>query len=147
MVPPGRYQVRLSIGNWSATQPLVVRADPRVTADGVSDAILAEQAALGLRVRDFVSEVNRTVARLREIRRSVPEVAGQPAFTDAERALLTAGGAYPAPMLQDQAMYLYSLVNGADQRPGRDVTERLAELVARHRAILAGLSALPAWSR
>jgi len=147
MVPPGRYQVRLSVGDWSAAQPLVVRADPRVTADGVSDAILAEQAALGLRVRDFVSEVNRTVARLREIRRSVPEVAGQAAFTDAERALLTEGGAYPTPMLQDQAMYLYSLVNGADQRPGRDVAERLAELAARHQAILAGLSALPAWNR
>lgn len=147
MVPPGRYQIRLSIADWSATQPLAVRADPRVTADGVSDAILAEQVRLGLQVRDFVSEVNRTVARLREIRRSTPEVAGQAAFADAERALLTAGGAYPTPMLQDQAMYLYSLVNGADQKAGRDVTERLAELTARHQAIVARLGGLPGWNK
>lgn len=147
MVPPGRYQVRLSIGDWSAAQPLVVRADPRVTADGVSDAVLAEQAGLGLRVRDFVSEVNRTVARLREVKKTAPEAAGQAAFADAERALLTAGGAYPTPMLQDQAMYLYALVNGADQKPGRDVTERLTELTARHQAILARLSALPGWNK
>jgi hypothetical protein len=145
MVPPGRYQVRLSIGDWSARAPLVIRADPRVTADGVTDAVLAEQAALGLRARDFVSEVNRTVARLRDLKRTAPELGNNAVFAEAERALITAGGAYPTPMLQDQAMYLYSLVNGADQQPGRDVTERLAELTARHQAILARLGALSAW--
>ena len=32
-------------------------------------------------------------------------------------------------MLQDQVLYLYSMVTGADQKPGRDAAERLAELI------------------
>jgi hypothetical protein len=146
MVAPGRYQVRLSIGDWSATQPLVIRPDPRVAADGVTEAMLSEQAALALQVRDLVSEVNRTIARLREVKRTATEGAGGP-LAEAEAELVTAGGPYPTPMLHDQVMYLYSMVNGADQKPGRDAAERLAELTRRHDAIRAKLAALPGWSK
>jgi len=146
LVPPGRYQARLAIGDWSATEPLVVRADPRVTADGVTDAHLAEQAVLGLQVRDLATAVNQTVRRLREVKAAVASDAGAAAVVaDAERQLVTAEGAYPTPMLQDQVMYLYSLVTGADQRPGRDAYERLPELMKWHEDLLAKLRAVPGW--
>jgi hypothetical protein len=46
-------------------------------------------------------------------------------------------------MLQDQVMYLYSMVTGADQRPGRDAYERLAELVKWHEDLVGRLGTVP----
>ena len=59
MVAPGKYQVRLTAGSWSDTKPLEVKIDPRVTADGVTQADLEEQTAFLLKVRDAMSEAAR----------------------------------------------------------------------------------------
>jgi hypothetical protein len=46
-------------------------------------------------------------------------------------ATLTAGpGRYPTPELSEDAAYLYGMTLQADQRMGKDVTDRLAELRA-----------------
>jgi photosystem II stability/assembly factor-like uncharacterized protein len=62
---PGKYAVRLTVGSWTSTQSLTVIEDPRVTKDGVTTADLREQFEHNLRVRNLVSDVNRTVARLK----------------------------------------------------------------------------------
>src|SRR5207302_2726802 len=51
---PGKYAVRLTVGSWTATQPLVVVEDPRNVKDGVTGPDLREQLEHNLRVRDLV---------------------------------------------------------------------------------------------
>ena len=34
MVPPGAYKVRMSMGGWSDVEPLTLKMDPRLSADG-----------------------------------------------------------------------------------------------------------------
>ena len=44
-------------------------------------------------------------------------------------------GAYPQEMLLSQIYYLYNMLNGADQVPGRDALVRYDELVAELEAL------------
>lgn len=64
-VVPGDYQVRLTVGEWTATRPLRVLRDPRVDATQQDHA---EQLAFLLRIRDRVSEANGAVERIRVIK-------------------------------------------------------------------------------
>ena len=68
--PPGKYQVRLTVDGRSQTQPLVVKRHPLRSA---TDADLKEQFDLSIRIRDKVSEANRAVIRIREIKQQVAE--------------------------------------------------------------------------
>src|SRR4029078_5887396 len=52
--PPGTYTLKLTANGVTQTRSLNLKADPRVTADGVTTAILREQLAHNLRVRDLV---------------------------------------------------------------------------------------------
>src|SRR5690606_11285085 len=56
-------------------------------------------------------------------------------------ALQTAQGRYMQPMLVDQIQYLYRMLLGADQKPGRDAFIRYAELRAELDRILSELEA------
>lgn len=69
-VVPGHYQIRLTVGERSWTQPLEVRIDPRlsVTLDD-----LARQYDLLLRIRDKVSEAHDAINCLRDARRQLLE--------------------------------------------------------------------------
>jgi photosystem II stability/assembly factor-like uncharacterized protein len=64
--PPGRYTVRLTADGREQSQPIVVKRNP-MFAD-VSDADLRAQFALGVKVRDRVSEANEAVIRIRDIK-------------------------------------------------------------------------------
>ena len=46
MVPPGTYQARLRLGDWTASRPVVVRMDPRVLAEGIDETTVAAQIEL-----------------------------------------------------------------------------------------------------
>jgi hypothetical protein len=62
---------------------------------------------------------------------------------DALRArLVNASGAYPQQMLQSQVRYLASMLDRADQRPGRDAYQRLEQLQAAIAACEAELVAI-----
>jgi photosystem II stability/assembly factor-like uncharacterized protein len=65
---PGRYAVRLSVGDWSETRTVTVLADPRVRA---TPADLAAQFQLLLRIRDRLSAANDAVTTIRGVRRDV----------------------------------------------------------------------------
>jgi photosystem II stability/assembly factor-like uncharacterized protein len=131
---PGKYAVRLTVGTWTATQPLAMVEDPRIVRDGVTTADLREQFEHNLRVRDLVSDVNRTVARLRAAQAKWRGATGAEADTILPRLnelashLITPAIRYSKPELQTHITYLYTLTTATDQKIGRDAIDRYAEL-------------------
>jgi photosystem II stability/assembly factor-like uncharacterized protein len=129
---PGKYSVRLTAGTWTQTQPLTVIEDPRISKSGVSQADLQEQFDHNVKVRDLVSDVNRTVTRVRS---SMQSLAGNPAnaetlakLKDLAADLITPPIRYSKPGLQTHITYLYSLTTATDQKIGRDAIERYNSL-------------------
>lgn len=144
---PGTYTVRLSVGSWSAEAPLVIRADPRVTQDGVTQAVLEDQLAHNLAARDLVSEVNQLVDRVRTARQQATSGAApnrdRAARLEAiEAKLVTPPVRYSKPELQAHISYLYGMDTRADQQVGRDSKERLRVLRGELAAITAEVNAL-----
>lgn len=133
LAPPGRYTVRLVAGNVTQTQPLTLSADPRARADGIS---LADQRAMfahNIRVRDLVSEVNRTVARVRATQARLRNATGAAADTLAKineiaSRLITPPVRYSKPELQTHITYLASMTGQADQRVPKDAADRFIVL-------------------
>jgi photosystem II stability/assembly factor-like uncharacterized protein len=132
MATPGRYTVRLSTAGQTLTQPLELRADPRVLRDGVTQGVLEAQLAHNLRVRDLVSDANGAAEELRALRRRATggdtTVAPPAAIAALERELLTPPIRYSRPGLLSHISYLYSMTLGADQPVGRDAAQRYVEL-------------------
>jgi hypothetical protein len=64
-VPPGRYQVRLTVGGKTLTQPFEVVKDPRV---GATDADLREQYTWAQKAHNLLNRVHDAVLRLRDVR-------------------------------------------------------------------------------
>ena len=117
MAAPGNYTVRLTANGAAMTQPLVLKADPRVTRDGITQAVLEQQLAFNLKVRDLVTESNKVADELRAAKRP-----------DLDAIFFTPPVRYSKPGLQAHIQYLYSEQLSADQRVGRDATQRYDEL-------------------
>jgi hypothetical protein len=66
--PPGRYTLRLAVGQQTLTTPLELRLDPRVT---VARADLEEQLAFSLQLRDDLKRLAEAVKALRAVREQV----------------------------------------------------------------------------
>jgi hypothetical protein len=100
-----------------------------VTADGVTTADLREQFEHNLRVRDLVSDANRTVARLRAAQAQYKNADSiLPRLNELASHLITPAIRYSKPELLTQITYLYSLTTATDQKIGGDAVERLAAL-------------------
>ena len=99
------------------TQPLVLKADPRVARDGITQAMLEQQLTFNLKVRDLVAESNKVADELRAAKRP-----------DLDAIFFTPPVRYSKPGLQAHIQYLYSEQLSADQRVGRDATQRYDEL-------------------
>lgn len=65
LVAPGKYKLRLSVGDKTLTAPCEVLADPRVTA---TPADLRAQEKFLLELRDKVSDAHKAVNKLRDTR-------------------------------------------------------------------------------
>lgn len=140
MVAPGRYQARLTIDGKSQTQDFFIRMDPRL--EELSQQDLIEQEKLSLQVRDMISNANRYLAAVNNEIQKLEKVAKESKKKqEVEKAktqistlqkivatLETEEGRYMLPGLLSQMSYLGSMINRADQRPGRDAYERLEEL-------------------
>ncbi|MEJ2238915.1 MAG: hypothetical protein P8X82_11510 [Gemmatimonadales bacterium] len=149
MVPPGSYQARLAVGDdWSKTESFEVLIDPRVAADGVTQADLEEQAELGLLVRDAISESRAAVSRLTAARESLEGKSDAASrslddkLADIQKRLMTGPVRYDMPMVADQLQYLNGMINRADQKLGRDAFERYEELKAALDAIVHDLDSV-----
>jgi photosystem II stability/assembly factor-like uncharacterized protein len=148
MVPPGTYGVRLTVGDWSATERFELLIDPRVAADGVTQADLEEQAELALLVRDAVVEARSAVSHLTAARKALEGKTDRASrSTDEQLAaiqqrLMTGPVRYDMPMVADQLQYLNGMINRADQKLGRDAFERYEELRAALDSIVSDLDAV-----
>jgi hypothetical protein len=120
---PGIYRVKLTVGTYTATQTFTIKEDPRITADGVTTADLQEQFAHNIKVRELVSEVNKTVARVRVAR---TKLTGDKLakLNEVASHLITPTIRYSKPELQTHITYLYGMTNETDQKIGHDAVER-----------------------
>jgi hypothetical protein len=82
-VVPGKYQVRLTVDGESQTQPITVKKDPR-TATTPED--FQKQLALGLQIRDKLSQANGGVIQIREVKRQLEKYASSDNKTVADAA-------------------------------------------------------------
>jgi hypothetical protein len=69
--PPGRYQARLSAGDFHETREFEVEKDPRIPA---TQADLDEQFQLALKVRDLFSESHDSLRKIRSVKSQVEEL-------------------------------------------------------------------------
>jgi photosystem II stability/assembly factor-like uncharacterized protein len=150
---PGAYRVRLTVAAsgatqaWSATRPLVLKPDPRVTRDGVTIADMREQFDHNMRVRNLVTDVNVAVSRIRAAQARLKGPTGAAADTLQKLAAIAAKLEtppirYSEPQLQGNITYLYGMTNGADQKIGRDAIQRYRTLRAELDVQLAALNRL-----
>lgn len=84
--PPGDYKVRLTSGDFSATQPFKIKIDPNL--EGVTEADLKETYDLAMKIRDKESVANEAVIKIRSIKKTIEEGLksnGDPASATAAR--------------------------------------------------------------
>ena len=140
MVCPGTYTVRLTIQGNSYEQPLSILIDPRVEQHTASQKDIEAQEALSLKVVALISEAKEWTHTFMEEKKALEEkgeqkrlkkkeVARLEILKEIESMLITKKGRYEQPMLLGQMSYLYGILDGADQLPGKDVYERYEELV------------------
>ncbi len=132
-VVPGSYQVRLTVDGSAMTQPLTVKLDPRVAADGVTAADLQEQFDLAFEILAALHDARATITKVEDAMESAAagsDVSAQ--LEEIHRALVTdrTESSYPQPMLADQFQYLYSNMVGVEQKPNGEMYKRLETLKA-----------------
>ena len=157
MVPPGKYSVRLTAGGQTITRSFELRSDPRVVADGVTDAAISEQVKFQLQVRDAVSEARKLQVGIEQAMQKAglkPQLAAALPGDSPSNAkydhplqqlyarLVDTPGIYTQPMLLSQLNNIQRMVTQADQRVGRDAHERYADLMKELAAIEAQLKKL-----
>ena len=149
-VVPGTYQVRLTVGNWSATRPLVLLPDPRLD---LAEGDQAAQFELMLKIRNSLQDSHQAVERLRSVRTQLKDRAERgkeagfgddlPELADSAVAHLTRiedklvqakneSGQDPLnypPRLDNQLAYLYGYVGFSDGSPTGGALARYADLV------------------
>ena len=150
LTPPGKYYVKMVVGNDSLMQSFLLRKPGNVSA---SDADLKEQFDLAIKVRDKISAVHKAVANIRSIRSQLNaaiDKAGNDStlkkllyterdsinkkITAIEEALyqtkLKANQDilnYPI-MLNDKLAGIYSIVNSGSTKPPRQCYEVFDQL-------------------
>jgi hypothetical protein len=72
ILPPGRYQVRLTVGGKTSTAPLELRLDPRLAGH---DGDVEKSFAIALQVRNELDQLHATVIQLRAVRAQLAELA------------------------------------------------------------------------
>ncbi len=134
MVPPGKYTAKLTLGDKSMLQEFKVLMDPRVKADGITEAILQKQQSMQSQVRALLSEARLFQDHLEKESKKLKDKDDENSkgrskkITSVLEQLKNDKGAYPQQMLVAQISYLYNMVNGANQRIGTDVQRRFPEL-------------------
>ena len=158
LVPPGTYQVKLSVEGKEYSAPLEVKTDPRVKA---SQSDLEKQYEFAVKIRDRVSEVHNTVNQIRAqravletLRKQSNSAPGQPIeaveqkmgeiegqLIQVESVNRWAALVYPI-MLDAQYADLGNVVESADSAPPaqtyevfQDYEKRREDLLARWKSL------------
>ena len=142
--PPGQYSVKVTVGSESKTVPLRVRIDPRLAADGTTEADLQAQFAHNVKMREMVAEVNTLLARVRSAEQKYKGATGAAADTakqvkEVSEVVNTQPIRYGKPGLQAHITYLAGMTARADQKVGQDAIERYTVLRKELEAVKAKL--------
>ncbi|HEV2836708.1 MAG TPA: hypothetical protein VGW58_15425, partial [Pyrinomonadaceae bacterium] len=70
-LPPGSYQVKLTVDGKTLTQNFTIKADPRVTT---VPADYAKQLELGMKIRDKLTETHNAIIQIRDVRKQVEDL-------------------------------------------------------------------------
>ncbi|MDN5202364.1 hypothetical protein QQ008_13340 [Fulvivirgaceae bacterium BMA10] len=139
MAAPGNYTVRLSVGDIVREYDFQLIVDPRIIEGGTSLNDITAQERFGLKLVSLLSDARKFADVLSAEQGKLSKKKKESLLSDEEgkrlayiekllKELITKDGTYEQPMLIDQISYLYNLSNGADQLPGKDATDRYAEL-------------------
>ncbi|SOD80609.1 VPS10 domain-containing protein [Spirosoma fluviale] len=74
---PGQYQVRLTVGDQTFTQPFEIKLDPRLK--GVTTADVQEQFKMAMKIRDETSKANDAVVQIRAVKEKLAKQPDSPA--------------------------------------------------------------------
>jgi len=141
---PGEYTIRLTAGGTAVDQQMTLVADPRVLEQGTTLRDIDEQVAMQLVLTDMLSEARRFQQAVEKEHDELEKRSEALSPGEAERLLLvtdvlnevkTAEIIYPQPMLVGQISFLLNMISGADQAPGVEAADRLAELSAQFAAL------------
>lgn len=144
---PGIYQARLTVDGQTQTQSFEVKVDPKLDLGKTSLEDIKAQENLSLQVVALEDSAKRVAEEIKSRRKELETLikAGtkkkQNMQEDQRLAqildqLETADGIYMKPMLIDQLRYLRSMLNQADQKPGKDAFDRYEELKNRLNTIM-----------
>ncbi len=126
VVLPGQYTVRLSVGKFSSSQPLLVKMDPRVKA---SAGALAQQHDLASQITQLLHRDYEGVTRIRVLRAQLKKLAApgpaaaEAAALDAKAASLIGAGSSSSAATEDlsrannELAQLLALIDSADAAP------------------------------
>lgn len=148
-IVPGSYQVKITSGAWSQTQPLEVKSDPRLTTT-VAD--YEEQLRLSREIGGRIRELYDTLAQLRDVKQQVTQLGDRlnkagfgddvakaakalnERFSELEGDLTQLQGSagqdalnYPG-RIDNQWLVLYGTVAAPDSRPPRGAYDRYEDL-------------------
>ncbi|MCH7513788.1 MAG: hypothetical protein IH947_07570 [Bacteroidetes bacterium] len=146
VVAPGEYKIELTATDTTVTQTVRILIDPRTKAAGVTETDLKSQEQLALQIRNLLSETRQiaekikakraTFAKKTEAGKASKRIQNEDRTLAAlESELVTQQGRYMTPMLIDQLSYLYSMLDRADQMPGKDAFERYNELSGKFKSL------------
>ena len=140
-VVPARYTAELLVNNEIQIAGFDIMPDPRVIQTGMTFLDYKEQYDLNIKIFDLYSETSRLIAKVDELldqlnnedkvreSRKVRNI--KESLLELRSRIVTRNDVrYPQPMLADQIIYLYNLLNRSDQKPGKDTYERYNELLA-----------------
>lgn len=129
MAAPGTYTARLTIGGQVQQSSFRVKMDPRVLDAGLSESDLQAQEELAMKVDALHAEAVKMQSWVSDqLKKESLEESKKQALDKLHKALSTAEGRYMTPMIVDQIRYLSSMLDRADQRPGKDALDRYEEL-------------------
>jgi hypothetical protein len=142
--PPGQYTARITVAGQTQSVPLRVRIDPRLAADGTTEADLQAQFTHNVKMRDMVADVNALLARVRTAEQKYKGATGAAADTarqvkEVSEVVNTQPIRYGKPGLQAHITYLAGMTARADQKVGQDALERYTVLRQELEAVKAKL--------
>ena len=129
LVAPGKYTVKLKLGETVLSQSFELKLDPRVLEAGVTLNDVNAQVEFSLQVIDLLSAAKQKAAKAKKELKKL-EV-GSPAYAATEEAinlLVSPEGWYTETRLIDQISYLYWMSDSGDQLPGNEALKRYEDL-------------------
>lgn len=118
LVAPGKYTITLKVNEKELKQDIMIDVDDNVLTAGVSQSDMVAQEQLSLQIRDLRAAAQ---ALEKELKKNIKN---NDSLKTAYNQLVTKEGRYEQPMFLAQIRYLYSMLQRADQRPGKDAYNR-----------------------